>query len=493
MATYYVRNGGSDGNPGTGPGTGSAWATIGKALGASGIASGDTVYIAPGTYRESVTVAMTSATVETFVIGDVAASQFSDLQGGDVIWTVYTTDDKTAPGASNVLALSARDHLTFRDLIFVGGNSTMLSIASGSTDLTFTRCAFLPGSRSPQTITCTALVDVASNFTFDSCVILAIGSSTIASFTLPTSASADYDAEIVFKNCLIMGGATQISVTASGASAFKGGGIKAYNCTFFAATTAFLTGSANLASSAGNRCEVYNCLIHAATGLNATTADQIVEDYCYIIASTPRSNVTAGGNSQATSTTLQYALLVHLGQEKLYGQYQRPFFSPMLQSPLLGFGNDGSIGVQTEDAFGVPRPSGPGRTWANALKAIGYAERPNTAARESTTKRTGSYAIKLLGPAVQDVKIPVAAASTTVTVYGRYDSAYGGGTLPRMRVLANAECGVTEQTDTVTGAADTWEQLSLNFTPTRAGVVTVRLMSDGDGDGSAFFDDFAVT
>jgi hypothetical protein len=219
-----------------------------------------------------------------------------------------------------------------------------------------------------------------------------------------------------------------------------------------------------------------------------------VEDYNYLIASTPRTNVTVGGNSQAAgaSGVEPYSKLLHYGQERLYGQYMRPFFSPMLQSPLLGFGNDGSIGVQTTDMFGVPRPSGPARTWANALKAIGYSERPNTAARETTTVKTGTYSIKLLGPSVQDVEIPVAAASTTVTVYARYDSAYGAGTLPRMRVLANSECGVVEATATAVGAANAWEQLSLNFTPTATGVVTVRFMSDGDGDGSAFFDYFAV-
>src|SRR5690242_4908865 len=84
MATYYVRKTGSDAAAGTSPAT--AWATIGKALGASGIASGDTVYVGPGVYREQITVAMTSATVETLVIADVDGSQTGDAPG-EVRWT----------------------------------------------------------------------------------------------------------------------------------------------------------------------------------------------------------------------------------------------------------------------------------------------------------------------------------------------------------------------------------------------------------------------
>ncbi len=51
MAIYYVRQDGSDINTGLGSATNLAWATISKAF--STIASGDTVYIAPGTYRQA--------------------------------------------------------------------------------------------------------------------------------------------------------------------------------------------------------------------------------------------------------------------------------------------------------------------------------------------------------------------------------------------------------------------------------------------------------
>ena len=79
-----------------------------------------------------------------------------------------------------------------------------------------------------------------------------------------------------------------------------------------------------------------------------------------------------------------------------------------------------------------------------------------------------------------------------MTVYGRYDATYTG-TLPQMLVYMGGECGVADASDTMVEAADTWEQLSLNFTPTAAGVVTIRLQSnDTHGDAAVFFDDFAV-
>ena len=92
MTTYYVDyTNGSDSNNGLGPDASHAsnkpWKTIAKLLGASGMASGDTAYLAPGVYRERVTVAMTSATGETFVIGDPLNTQGFKTSGGVLAYT----------------------------------------------------------------------------------------------------------------------------------------------------------------------------------------------------------------------------------------------------------------------------------------------------------------------------------------------------------------------------------------------------------------------
>ena len=67
MAIYYVRNDGNDTNTGTGTQTTQAWKTLTKALGASGITGGDTLYIAPGVYREIVTLGFTSTASTTYI------------------------------------------------------------------------------------------------------------------------------------------------------------------------------------------------------------------------------------------------------------------------------------------------------------------------------------------------------------------------------------------------------------------------------------------
>jgi hypothetical protein len=101
--------------------------------------------------------------------------------------------------------------------------------------------------------------------------------------------------------------------------------------------------------------------------------------------------------------------------------------------------------------------------------------------------------MSITGPGTQDFQLPVDATSTTASVYVRWDATYAG-TKPLMKVLNGGECGVTDATATATGASGSWEQLSLNFTPARAGIVTIRLQSsDTNGAGVMYVDDFAVT
>lgn len=122
---------------------------------------------------------------------------------------------------------------------------------------------------------------------------------------------------------------------------------------------------------------------------------------------------------------------------------------------------------------------------------VGAVESRNRPVRTSGTVNAGTYAAEFDGAGYHDQWMPVDATSTTVTVYARFDSNYNTAVGKPQLIVYNIP-GVADQTDTVTASANSWEQLSVNFTPTAAGVVRVRLLSrDASTTGKCFFDDLA--
>lgn len=487
MVNYFVRKTGNDGLAGTSPAT--AWATLGKAVGAAGISSGDKLYVGAGVYRETPSFAMTSPTVDTQIIADVTGKFTGDP--GYVVITKFTTDDLTIPSAGALISPSGRGFITLDGFVLICFGVGIAGQTGGvSTDWTIKNCVFIQHGTSASCINFTGVVNTPLNLTVQNCRFWMMPSSTNRAvlITLPTSTIVDYDANVRCENLAIYGCNSIIGLTAngSGADSFKGGGITVYGMTLHGGTTGII---ANSTFSSTYPVKVYNsAFMGTATGLNANILGQIIEDYNEFWCTTNRTNVDVGANSKNGR-----AMLVHIGQEVHAGFPLRSFLSPMKESPLLGFGNQ--AGGPLADINGVPKPSGPALTWANSLPAVGAFEYANHAVKETGTVRTGANAIKLSGPGVQDFNIPVDAVSTTVTIYGQFNASYTG-TKPQMKVLNGGECGVADATATMTASSGTWEQISLNFTPTAKGVVTIRLQNnttDATGAGNAFFDDFAVT
>ncbi len=495
MTTYYVDFvNGLDANNGLGPDASAVsnkpWKTITKLLGASGMASGDTAYLSPaGPFRETVTVAMTSAVAETKVIGDVANAQGFKTSGGvsvtpgEVQLTAYTTNDTTAPSSSTLLDLSTRDFLTFQNVTFIAGtSSTFIAGGTDATNITFTDCAMLGRLGGGSTISATASFGTALNWTFNRCRVLMPNNGTVFLFTATTAgAGADYDMNVVVQNCVVICFGTVVAVPAGGSSSSKGNGVHVKN-SLLMGTSGYNSNSANLSNTIANL--VYNNVI-VGTGavLQASaTGGLITEDYNRLIGGTARTNVSTGTHSVDNAAN---ALLFHFGQELFWGGNLRPFGMPTSGSPLLGFGGNSPTST---DILNNPRPSG----GASASTAVGAYERANTFGKETGTVRTGSNAISITGPGLQDFQLPVNAASTTVTIYVRWDATYAG-TKPQWKVLQGSECGVADATATAVGSSGAWEQLSLNFTPTKAGIVTLRLQSnDTNGGGHMYADDFAA-
>jgi hypothetical protein len=121
MATYYVRPDGNDANTGLGSTTALAWASVTKAIGATGVGVGDTVYFAPGTYRGSYTTAFpnpVNSGQRISFIGDPTASQFIGVNAGPVIWTNYIANN-VIPTGSTVLNV-VKDFVTFQNICIQG-------------------------------------------------------------------------------------------------------------------------------------------------------------------------------------------------------------------------------------------------------------------------------------------------------------------------------------------------------------------------------------
>jgi len=510
IATYYVDYvNGLDANNGLGPdashATNKPWKTLGKLLGAAGMASGDTAYLAPGSFREVVTVAMTSATAETRIIGDYANERGFKTSGGvavtpgPVVWTAYTTNDRTAPSGTCLLTLAGRDYLTFRNIAFVGSsNATAQCVTSTatSTNLSFVDCSFTGyATTAGILIALTCGTSVSVDLLVDRCHFFTTRGIAIApTFAIGNSASdTAWDSNITIRNSVCVGGGTFVQCGGGAGSGPYPGGVLIQNC-FWSGTASLVLFGANVGHS-GSISYVYNCVgIGSTTAVLSKTTETgsfaggLAENYCLLAGSTPRTNVAAGANSISDGS---YAALFHYGQERIWGALVRQFGEPTASSPLLGFGNDGTQTATDMRGTGHIRPAG----GASALPATGALERSNTFIADTAPIGAGGSAIKVTGPGYAEFLVPVPARAITISCKVKWDATYAG-TKPQLQIDANGRNGVAAETITATVAATNIETLTLSaFTPTNGtNMVTIRVLSnDTNGAGVLQVDDFSVT
>lgn len=408
MTLYYVRKSGSDAAAGTSAAT--AWATIGKALLAGGIASGDTVYVGAGIYRQSVIVGITP-TATTNVIGDADGSKTGDA--GEVRWTGMTSDFS---GASNTSPLdcNTKNFLSFTGIVFQSGGSLAVVTGLGGHDLTFTDCTFFDGAAG---ITVTATVNVALNHTWDRCRFFPLATGTALQFTLPTSATVDYDVNVLINNCLIFSMSSAVNVTASGANSFKGGGIRLRSTTVIATATGITTSSANVATSIP--CTAYDCLfLTGGNALVANSSGQIVEDYNFLGGGSLRSSVTAGTHS---NTIASEKPIIHIGQEYVWGGQPRPFGTPVRDSIVCGWGAQTSPAGPSVDILNRPRPAGANRVLYTGTATSGAATTLTNSAATWGTNQLVSAVCKITGGTGSgQTKIVKSNTLTALTFYGNW-------------------------------------------------------------------------
>jgi hypothetical protein len=346
MTDYFVRKSGSDGAAGTSAAL--AWATVGKALGSSGIGSGDRVFIGAGVYRELVTVNGTY-TANTQVIGDVDGALTGDP--GEVRLTGFTTNDTTGGGANPTLRVNGKNFLSFSRLHIVGSNAATGPAVQGGTaaagnaghDVSFTNCAFTNGSNQvtlPVHVQLAA--DTASNWSFTNCWFYAGGNNGQLTLQLNLSATADYDSNTQITNCVFVttgNGNGGVQVTSTGAGTFKGGGVLIRHCHFF---------DSGLATVTANVSPVYPVLVTdcvfevlGTTAISAVTlVGNLVEDGNLFLVSSPLTGSITGGRFSyiVAGSTIAYARLFCIGQDSVWGGQSRPFGTPLQGSPILGWG-----------------------------------------------------------------------------------------------------------------------------------------------------------
>jgi hypothetical protein len=353
MATYYVRPGGSDANAGTGSGTGQAWLTIQKALGAtSGVVGGDTIYVAPGHYFEQVVIGFTSPSSTVQIIGDVTASQFSGVTAGIVRLSGFSNAGNAAivyTGA--ILKGTSKNNLSFSNFIFEGRGTGSAGTGLGlvtfltSQNIAFSKCLFSQQgydgtAQKGAVLQISAPSTLPINATISKCVFES------ARLMLGLTGSNVADSSSV-KDCIFFGGNYQLYVESCQ--------VTVINNTFsgcYGNSCDFLSGSASFPSVFRN-----NLFLWCAVGISCASTHG-TEDYNRFIGTqSARASIGTGSNSSTVgSSRLTYGFL------RILGLAATDFWSPEQNSPNQGFGT--ATGAEATDVYST--------AWIGATPDAGY-------------------------------------------------------------------------------------------------------------------------
>ena len=326
MATYYVRPDGNDSNTGLGSTTALAWQTFGKAFASGSVVVGsDTVYIAPGTYTENITIAATSPSSEVNIIGDPTASQFSGMSQGFVRLSSFNAAGTLAAFSNtHVIKGTSKNNYTFQNIHFDGNfssNNQAVVYFVTSRYLKFIRCLFTNSSNSVFELNAMLWLEApaatAGDFLVDRCIFGA----NRANHLNFTGKSISTDTSTI-KDCLFVSGRVMLNaVTAS-----------VYNCSFIGSPDIAL---AQINGSANAYVTVQNCLfLNSLLALSGTSGFN-AQTYCRFAGNnTNLLNFLGSATSQTTGNGG-----VDIGYTQLNGLNVLPLFASYANSPNASFGN----------------------------------------------------------------------------------------------------------------------------------------------------------
>jgi hypothetical protein len=388
MATYYVKTAAQGGsNAANGLSASTAWATVAYALtSASGFASGDTLYVAPGIYTDAITVTIANPTVETNIIGDVTAAQFTGINPGVVVLTNFNSTLTGSGTGANVIAATTKDYLHFQNIEFKLWNYQM--VFTTCSNLKFTKCTVFQQAYYVDTFTVSSAVGQPVSATFTKCIFT--GGNNIVKITGRNVADTTS-----FTDCIFMG-ATQhglylISVQAS-----------IYNCTFFSNV------SAGVRSDSGSLTfltTVRNCLFWGISQdlVCVTPNFTIIENYNRLLSYYPRTNVANNLTSSSVGD-----LGVDMFESILYGLPNLQPFSSYLNSPNTSFGN----------ATGAPSVDIYGNAWSGVSPDTGAATYKVLTGVYTPTERNASAITIAPGSTSQSIELYLGATGLTFATSG---------------------------------------------------------------------------
>jgi len=356
MAIYYVRPDGNNSNTGTGPAANQAWQTLARITqGGTAFTSGDTVFIAPGTYRQSLYTSV--YTSPTYFTGDPTASQFPGVTPGIVRITNFLVNDNSAATSQLLWGGTTFDYINISNIYFDHSSIQGGIYYTGTgTNSSIKNCIFsgngaAGGGLGSPAIRLTSI----KNITIENCIIMR---SYVGMYLATTT---DTDTNILIRNCFVNNGNTAIWINNS-----TGGGIKITN-TVISGTS----GSAVYIQGTGNStslCYFTNSIIYQCTStLNGGSSTNIIENY--------NRRVGSGGNvtvPNGASTVTDGAPQFDFGHSSLFGLAIQKPFSSITGSVNVGAGL--STYASTTDLYGQTWSAGaslPDIGCATAVQASG--------------------------------------------------------------------------------------------------------------------------